>query len=233
MINCLIIDDEPLALDILRSYIEKVPFLKLEAAYNEPFEALQHLNNNRIDLLFLDIHMPDINGIDFFKSLHKKPEVIFTTAYSEYATEGFNLQAIDYLLKPIPLERFVASVNRAKDYIDFQNNKTNTDKEYFFINASYKIHKIFFKDIIYMEGLKDYTKIYLEAVPNPLLVLQNLKYFEEFLPKDDFIRVHRSYITSIKKLNTITRKLVTIGNVSMPVSDHYRDGLFSLINMPS
>lgn len=230
MINCLIIDDEPLAVDILASYIQKVSFLKLEASCNDPLQALDYLNSNQVDLLFLDVHMPGINGLDFFRTLHKKPEVIFTTAYSKYAFEGFELKAIDYLLKPISLERFITSVNRAKDYIDHKNNVVLAEKDYFFINASYKIHKVFYCDIIYLEGLKDYTKIYLEGNPNPLLILQNLKYFEDFLPKEDFVRIHRSFMIPVRKLNTITRKLVTIGNFSMPVSDNYRDRLFSIIN---
>ncbi len=230
MINCLIIDDEPLAVDILTSYIQKVSFLKLEASCNDPLQALEYLGNNQIDLLFLDVHMPGINGLDFFRTLHKKPEVIFTTAYSKYAFEGFELKAVDYLLKPISLERFITSVNRAKDYLDYKNNSAAVEKDYFFINASYKIHKVFYSDIIYLEGLKDYTKIYLEGNPNPLLILQNLKYFEDFLPKEDFVRIHRSFMISVRKLNTITRKLVTIGSFSMPVSDNYRERLFSIIN---
>ena len=230
MINCLIIDDEPLALDLLEDYLNKIPFVKLVAKCNEPLLALPYFNSADVDLLFLDIKMPDISGIEFFKSLNKKPEVIFTSAYSEYALTGFELHAIDYLLKPISFERFITSVNRAKDYVDYKNNKTaNTNKEYFFINVSHKIHKIFYSDIQYLEGFKDYTKIYLTNQQHPLLVLQNLKHFEDSLPKDEFIRIHRSYIIAMSKLSTVTRKSVTIGNVSMPVSDNYRERLFSLM----
>ena len=231
MINCLVIDDEPLGLDILNAYISKISFLNLVAKFNEPLLALPYLDEHSIDLLFLDIQMPDITGTDFYKTLKKKPEAIFTTAHTEYALQGFELNAIDYLLKPISFERFVKAVNRAKDYIEFKSNKSTGNKDYFFINAAHKIHKIFYRDILYMEGLKDYTKIHLAGTQNPLLILQNLKYFEDSLPKNDFIRVHRSYIVSINKLNTITRKLVTIGASSMPVSDNYRDGLFSLLDL--
>ena len=230
MINCLIIDDEPLAVDILSSYVQKISFLKLEATCSDPLQALEYLSDHHIDLLFLDIQMPGMNGLDFYRTLNKKPALIFTTAYSKYAFEGFEVKAIDYLLKPVSFERFITAVNRAKDFIDYKSNAI-AEKEYFFINASYKIHKIFYSDIIYLEGLKDYTKIYLEGNPNPLLILQNLKYFEDFLPKEDFVRIHRSFITSIRKLNTITRKLVTIGNHSMPISDNYRERLFSIINI--
>ncbi|MEI6946880.1 LytTR family DNA-binding domain-containing protein [Paraflavisolibacter sp. H34] len=229
MINCLIIDDEPLALEVLETYIRKVPFLKLVAQCNEPLQALHYFDEHDIDLLFLDIHMPDISGIEFFKALPKKPEVIFTTAFSEYALAGFELNAIDYLLKPISFERFMTAVNRAKEYIEFKGSKTSSNKEYFFINAAHKIHKILYNDILYLEGLKDYTKIFLANTTNPLLILQNLKYFEDFLPGNEFVRIHRSYIVPVSKLNTITKKEVTIGGHAMPVSDNYRDRLFALI----
>lgn len=226
--NCMIIDDEPLALDLLESYIGKISFLNLAVKCNEPLSALQHFKNYKIDLLFIDIQMPDINGINFYRSLPTKPEVIFTTAHPEFALEGFNLNAIDYLLKPISFERFVFAVNKAKDFFELKNNKSNS-KDYFFINASHKIHKIFYQDILYLEGLKDYTKIHLSNSPNPLLILQNLKYFEDALPKGEFVRVHRSYIVALNKLNTITKKIVAIGPRDIPVSDNYREKLFSMI----
>ncbi len=233
MINCLIIDDEPLALDLLEDYISHIPFLKMAGRCDQPFQALPLLDQTNIDLLFLDVNMPAISGIDFYRSLTRKPEVIFTTAYSEYALKGFELNAIDYLVKPIAIDRFMNAVNRAKDYIEYKNSKGShsSNKEFFFINASHKILKVFYNDIVYLEGLKDYTKIYLEGNPKPLLILRNLKYFEELLPAQQFIRIHRSYIIALNKLNTITRKSVTIGTVTMPVSDNYRSSLFSLLNL--
>ena len=228
--NCLIIDDEPLALDILESYISKISFLNLVARCNEPLLALPYLDQSNIDLLYLDIQMPDISATDFFRTLNIKPEVIFTTAHTEYALQGFELNAIDYLLKPVSFERFVTAVNRAKDYVDYKTNKVTGNKEYFFINASHKIHKVFYNDIVYLEGLKDYTKVHLESTPNhPLLILQSLKYFEDTLPKNEFVRVHRSYIVPIGKLNTITKRSVAIGTNNIPVSDNYREKLFSMI----
>ncbi|HEU4471082.1 MAG TPA: response regulator, partial [Flavisolibacter sp.] len=176
MINCLLIDDEPLALDLLESYISKISFLKLTARCNEPLLALSYLEQQPVDLLLIDIQMPDINGIDFYRSLSKKPEVIFTTAFPEYALQGFELNAVDYLLKPISFERFVMAMNRANELIEFKTNKA-LNRDYFFINASHKIHKVLYSDILYLEGLKDYTKIHLSSSPNPLLILQNLKYF--------------------------------------------------------
>jgi DNA-binding LytR/AlgR family response regulator len=213
----------------MESYISKISFLHLVSKCNEPLLALPYLDLNAIDLLFLDIQMPDISGTDFYRTLHKKPEVIFTTAHTEYALQGFELNAIDYLLKPVSFERFVASVNRAKDFIEYKHNKTSGNKDYFFINASHKLHKVFYNNIRYLEGLKDYTKIHLEGTTIPLLILQNLKYFEDSLPKNEFVRIHRSYIVPISKLNTVTKKLLTIGSSSLPVSDNYRDKLFSMI----
>ena len=220
------IDDEPLALNLLQDHISKIPYLNLCGKFEEPLKALSVLQTTKIDLLFLDIKMPDISGIDFFKSLTYKPQVIFTTAHTEFAMDGFELKAMDYLLKPVSFEKFVSACNRAKDYLETKKVK---DKDYFFINVTHKLHKIFYSDILYLEGFKDYTKIYLSTSSNPLLVLHNLKYFEEQLQQNDFVRIHRSYIVPIRMLNTISRKSVTIGNKNLPVSDNYRNNLFLLV----
>lgn len=230
MINCLVIDDEPLALDLLENFISKVPYLKLAGRFEEPLMALPLIENGNVDLLFLDIKMPDISGIEFFKSLHHKPEVIFTSAYTEFAIDGFDLKAVDYLVKPISFELFIRALNRVKDYIEFKTNKSVKSRDYFFINASHKVHKIFYSDIIYLEGLKDYTKMFLAGIASPLVVLHNLKYFEDLLQENEFIRIHRSYIVPIRMITTISRKAVTIGNINLPVSDNYREKLFSIIS---
>lgn len=230
MINCLVIDDEPLALDLLENFISKVPYLKLAGRFEEPLMALPLIENGNVDLLFLDIKMPDISGIEFFKSLHHKPEVIFTSAYTEFAIDGFDLKAVDYLVKPISFELFIRALNRVKDYIEFKTNKSVKSRDYFFINASHKVHKIFYNDIIYLEGLKDYTKMFLAGIASPLVVLHNLKYFEDLLQENEFIRIHRSYIVPIRMITTISRKAVTIGNINLPVSDNYREKLFSIIS---
>jgi len=226
VINCLLIDDEPLALNLLEDYVSKIPYLNLAGKFDEPLKALSVLQSQKIDLLFLDIKMPDISGIDFFKSLIYKPQVIFTTAHTEFALDGFELKALDYLLKPVSFEKFVSACNRVKDYLE---SKKMNDKDYFFINVTHKLHKIFYGDVLYLEGFKDYTKIYLSNSSAPLLVLHNLKYFEEQLHQNDFVRIHRSYIVPIRMLNTISRKSVTIGNKSIPVSDNYRNNLVSLV----
>ena len=228
MINCMIMDDEPLAIQLLGDYVQKLPFLNLVGKFNEPMEALDFMNSNEVDLIFLDIKMPDISGIDFFKSLQKKPELILITAYSDFALQGFELNAVDYLLKPVSFERFVASVNRAREVIEYKQNKQKT-KDYFFINVSHKIQKILYNDILYLEGYKDYTKIHLSGQAAPVLVLHNLKYFEDFLHDSHFIRVHRSYIVPFQRIQTISRRSVSIGQTSIPVSDNYRERLFSNI----
>ncbi|MBS1576426.1 MAG: response regulator transcription factor [Bacteroidetes bacterium] len=229
MINCILIDDEPLALQLLDDYVNKTPYLRLAGKFEEPLQALPLIESGDIDLLFLDIKMPDITGIDFFKSLPKKPEVIFTTAYSEFAIDGFELKAIDYLLKPVSFEKFLSACNRVKEYVELKNNKTVKNKDYFFINASHKLHKVFYEDILYLEGFKDYTKIHLGSASTPLVILHNLKYFEDLLDQEEFIRIHRSYIVSIRKVITASRKSVTVNSKELPVSDNYREAFFSLI----
>lgn len=230
MINCLLIDDEPLALQLLEDYIQKTPYLKLAGKFEEPLRAIPLLNDQEIDLLFLDIKMPDISGIDFFKSLTRKPNVIFTTAYSEFAIDGFELNAMDYLLKPISFEKFITACNRVKEITEAQKNKTHRARDYFFINVAHKLHKIFYDDILYLEGFKDYTKIYLSGIASPLLILQKLKYFEDLFEESEFMRIHRSYIVSIRKLNTVSRKSVTINTQALPVSDNYRDRFLTVVN---
>ncbi|MBS1921357.1 MAG: response regulator transcription factor [Bacteroidetes bacterium] len=230
MINCLLIDDEPLALKLLEDFLEKIPFMNLIARYEEPLKALPVIESGSVDLLFLDILMPDISGIDFYRSLKRKPEVIYTTAYSEYALKGFELNALSYLLKPISFEKFLQACNRANEFIERKKNKPMAAKDYFFINASHKLFKIFYSDILYLEGYKDYTKIHLKNNNTPMLVLYNLKHFETIFDEKDFVRVHRSFIIPVRMLNSVSRKSVTIGNKIIPVSDNYRENLFSVIS---
>ena len=230
MINCLLIDDEPLALEVLEDFVNKIPYLRLLGKFEDPLQALPLIEQKEVDLLFLDIKMPDISGIDFFKSLAHRPEVIFTTAYSEYAVDGFALKAIDYLLKPISFEKFVGACNRAQELLDLRQARNTKKQDYFFINAAHKIHKIRYEDMLYLEGFKDYTKIYFTDGGAPMLILQSLKYFEDLLEPMDFIRVHRSFIVPLHKINTLARKELTIGNKVIPVSDNYREKLFGIIN---
>ncbi len=229
-LNCLIIDDEPWALDLMEDFIQKIPYLRLAARCEGPVPALPIFEKEEIDLVFLDIKMPDISGIQFLKSLPKKPAVIFVTAYNEFAVEGFELDAIDYLLKPVPFDRFVAAVSKAYEYISFRKNKnTQRTDDFLFIKTSHKIQKIFYNDIVYLEGLKDYTRIHLAESRKPVVTLQSLKYFESRLPGENFIRIHRSYIVSLRKVDTVARKTVFLGDTELPCSEHYRTILYSII----
>ena len=236
MIRCIAIDDEMLALDLIEDNIKKVPFLELVQTCRSAIEAMEVLRNQPVDLLFLDIQMPDISGIQMLKSLHNKPLVIFTTAFSTYAKEGFDLDVIDYLLKPYSFERFLKAVNKVHEYMDLHDRAISqaTTKEivasptYLFVKADYKLYKINLCDILYIEGLKDYVKIY--VAEKPIVTQMSMKTLEEKLPAHDFIRVHRSFIVAFNKIDFVQKHLLTIGKKEIPISEHYRDQLFSIIN---
>lgn len=230
-INCLIIDDEPWALDLMEDFIQKIPYLRLVARCEGPIAARPYFDQEEIDLIFLDIRMPDLSGTQFLKTLPRKPSVIFVTAYNEFAVEGFELDAIDYLLKPVPFDRFVGAVSKAYEYISYRKNSRSQQQndDFLFIKTSHKIQKIFYEDIVYLEGLKDYTRIHLSGSRKPVVTLQTLKYFESRLPASSFIRIHRSYIVSLRKLDTVSRKTVFLGDTELPCSEHYRNVLYTLI----
>jgi DNA-binding LytR/AlgR family response regulator len=235
MINCIAVDDEPLALNLIEDDIRKVSFLKLVKKCRSVTEALKILNTEKIDLIFLDIEMPDITGIQFLKSMKNKPMVIFITAYDKYALEGFELDVLDYLLKPVPFDRFLKAVNKAYEYYNFVNVKTQSQEnmgiyhDYIFVKSEHKIIKINTKDILYIEGLKDYIKIYAGG-DKPIYTLQSLKYLEEILPPTQFIRIHRSFIISLSKIEYIGKSKVNIAGESIPISNFYRSRLFDIIN---
>jgi DNA-binding LytR/AlgR family response regulator len=231
MVRALIVDDEPLALDILEDFISKVPFMELAGRCENALDAAAMLNKDNINLLFLDIKMPDITGIQLLKSLKNPPVIIFTTAYSDYALEGYSLDVLDYLLKPISFERFLKAANKANDYLAQQAPTAPNEPEadYIFVKTDYKIIKINFSDILFLEGLKDYIKIY-TVNTKPILTLQSLKHFEAKLPTSKFIRIHRSYIISLQKIGSITKNRVVIGDKYLPISDSFKDPFFDLIN---
>ena len=236
MIRCLAIDDEMLALELLEDNIKKVPYLELVKTCRTAMEALEVLRSQHIDLLFLDIQMPDLSGIQLLRSLHHKPMVIFTTAFSKYATEGFDLDVIDYLLKPYSFERFLKAVNKVHEYLDLRDRASSqtSHKEivaslnFLFVRADYKLYKINLKDILYIEGLKDYVKIYVSE--KPIVTQMSMKALEEKLPPRDFIRVHRSFIVAFNKIDFVQKHMLTIGKNEIPISEHYRDELFKIIN---
>jgi DNA-binding LytR/AlgR family response regulator len=231
-INCLVVDDEPPALDVLKKYIESVPSLQLAGSCSNAVDALAVIQKQAIDLLFLDIQMPQILGTDFIRTLGNPPKVIFTTAYRKYAVEGFDLNAVDFLLKPIPFERFLKAVNKVMNisiqqpnYLETNNNNNNNaDKEpvdsFIHFRADRKILKIALDDILYFESLKDYIKVVTKS--KTFLTKHSISSLEENLPSTNFIRIHRSYIISISKIEFFTNELVGIGKQELPISRMYR-----------
>ena len=206
MIKAIALDDEPLALKIIETFCADIDFMELEKTFSKPNEALKHINKFPVDLIFLDIQMPSINGIDFYKSLDKNVMVIFTTAFPEYAVDGFELNAVDYLMKPFSFERFTQSVNKAKEYFNFLNSSSaGTAQNHFFIRADYKLIKVMYEDIVYIEGLNDYVKIFL-LNQKPIIARMTMKNMLDRLPQDSFIRVHRSYIVSKNKITSLKNK---------------------------
>ena len=226
MINCLIVDDEPIALDILEGYVRKTPFLELKGRCNGVVEALQQMQHQSIDLLFLDIQMPDVNGIEFSRTLSDKIKVIFTTAFEQYALEGFKVNALDYLLKPFNYQEFLKAAMKAKTWFDLVENKVAAPpvaKDSLLVNSDYKLVKIDLKDVLYFEGLKDYVKIYMEGATRPVMTLMTLKSLEEQLPAEKFMRVHRSFIVNLERINAIERSAILIDKASIPIADKYKD----------
>lgn len=231
MIRCIAVDDESLALDLLEDNISKVPFLKLEARCKNAFEALEYLQTHEVDLMFLDIQMPGISGIQMLNSLSNSPLIIFITAYENFALEGFNLNAIDYLLKPVPFERFLKAVNKANEYLQLHSRTVEPvagAAKYFFVSADYNLVRIAVDEIQYIEGLKDYVKIHSKAFPRPVITRMSMKLMEEKLPADQFIRVHKSFIIALDKVTSMRKNRIKIGDEEIPVSDFYKESLIRL-----
>lgn len=218
MIHCIAIDDEPLALQLIQEYCAKISFLKLEKTFTNTDEAIVYMQENKTDLLFLDIQMPDITGIQFYKNLSDKPPVIFTTAYKDFAVEGFNVDAVDYLLKPFEYDRFLKACYKAKEYIEFLSSQ-EVQLNSLFIKVNYEIMKINLKDIDLIEALDDYIKIYIK--PNPVLTLMTLKSIQEKLPPRDFVRVHRSFIIPLAKIEKFSKSKVWIAGKEIPIGSSY------------
>jgi DNA-binding LytR/AlgR family response regulator len=223
-IKCLIVDDEPLALDLLEGYIKQTPSLELLARCSNVFEAMHHLDTQTVDLLFLDIQMPDLSGLEFSRTLKNGPRIVFTTAFEEYAIQGFKVDALDYLLKPFSYEEFLATVVKAKDWFQLiqQNKNLQKEEDVIFVKSEYKQVKIVLKDVLYFEGLKDYVKIYLEGQTRPILSLISLKLLEEELPSY-FMRIHRSFIVNLNKIEAVERSQVVIHKLSITIADNYKD----------
>jgi two-component system, LytTR family, response regulator len=221
IIKCVTIDDEPLALDILRAYIKKIPALQLVQEFDDAISASEFIKINPVDLLFVDIQMPDISGVDLVRSLEVKPVIIFTTAHKNFAYEGFELEALDYLLKPIDFERFGKSVNKAIEYLNNKNNKPEETSESIYVYSEYKLIKILLNEIDYIESFEDYVKIHL-LEEKPILTLNTMKKMLEKLPEKDFRRIHRSYIVPVNKIISIHNKKVHLkSGRELPIGDSY------------
>jgi len=221
MIHCIAIDDEPLALDVIRKYASEIPSLHLAETFTDAIRALSYLKRHPVDLLFLDIRMPDINGIRFFKSLAKQPLVIFTTAFSEFAVKGFEVEAVDYLVKPFKFDRFASAVTRVQKRLEGIIKETNPGDAFIFVNTGYRSVKITLDDISHIEGFDDYIKIHLLKNSRMVLTLMSLKAILKRLPAGDFIRVHRSFIVPVRHILSIHNKQVDLGNVKIPLGDTY------------
>ncbi len=237
--KCIIIDDEPLAQQILEDYIQHIPFLKLEKKCGSVFEALEILQKTSIDLIFLDIQLPNVTGVEFISSLDTKPMFIFTTAYSEYALEAFDLNAVDYLLKPIPFKRFLRAANKAyqmhsttrKTKREEMGDGGEPEQDFIMVKSDYKSVKIQLNHILYIEGLKDYVKIYIQNEEKPIITLNSLKKMADSLPSSHFLRVHKSFIINTNKIKSVTKNRIIIHDRWIPVGDNYKsDFQSSVIN---
>ncbi|MBE9467477.1 MAG: response regulator transcription factor [Bacteroidetes bacterium] len=239
-IKCLVIDDERLAREYIKNYIGKIPQLELVGEFNSPIKAFDIIKEKDIDLLFLDIQMPDITGIDFIKSLNKKPEVIFTTAYHEYAIEGFNLNVVDYLLKPFSFDRFFQAVNKVFDKLDSKKqgveshvisgqSQTIVEETYLSVRADRKLYKINFSELKYIEGQKAYVKFYTDK--KRITALASLRELEEALPSNQFIRIHKSYIVSINEILSLEGNMIEIFDTKLPVGKNYKENVMKIFGV--
>lgn len=233
-LKCLIVDDEPLALDLLESYIEKTPYLELSGRCCSAFEAMQKLEEDPIDLLFLDIQMPGFSGLQLSRTLQKGQRVIFSTAFEQYALEGFKADALDYLLKPFNYDEFLVAAGKAREWFMLKSraeSSADETEQSIFVKSDYKLIRIRFEEILYIEGLKDYAKFYLENRDRPVMTIRSLTSLEEQLPARDFMRVHRSYIVHLPKITTIERNRIVFGKNYIPVSEKYQERFKGFVTM--
>ena len=231
MLRCIAVDDEPLALELLEDNISKVPYLQLVAKCSNAMEAMKVLQQQPADLIFLDIQMPGLTGLQFIQSMTEKPMIILITAYEKYALEGFNLDVTDYLVKPVSLDRFVKACNKAKELYELKNrpNKdASSNPDYFFVNVDYSLLKINFNDIRYIEGLKDYIKIHLKSSPRAIITRMAMKAIEEELPVAKFLRIHKSYIVSLEHITAIRKNSVFLDEMELPVGENFREAVLNL-----
>ncbi len=232
MMRCIAIDDEDLALELLVDNISKVPYLELVQQFNNPLQAMHFLQKEKIDLVFLDIQMPGLTGLQLIRSLSYKPMFILVTAYEKYALDGYSLDVVDYLVKPVPLDRFIQACNKALEWHELKTKGGSTKEEtpgYFFINADYSYVKVVYADIMYVEGLKDYIKIHLKSSSKPIVTRMSMKALEDQLPVKMFLRVQKSYIVSKEYISAIRKNSIFIGSIEIPVGENYKESIASLL----
>lgn len=232
-IRTITIDDEPLALKLLSGYVQKTPFLELAGEFDNPLDAMEFLENNEVELIILDIQMPDLTGIEFARVQDTKAKLIFTTAYEKYALESYRLNAVDYLLKPYSYQEFLTAVTKARKLIELELGAATSleaNNQFLFLKSEYKIRRINFNDILYVEGLKDYVKVYLAHEEKPVLSLSSMKAMEDKLPPASFMRVHRSFIVNLEKIEVIERSRIVFGKTYIPVSDQFKDKFQDFLN---
>ncbi|MEM8762369.1 MAG: LytTR family DNA-binding domain-containing protein [Bacteroidota bacterium] len=233
MMRCIAVDDEPLALALVRDNISRIPFLNLVGTCNDVFEAMALLEKNQIDLIFVDIHMPRLSGLEYIKSLDNKPLVIFITAYEEYALQSYDLDIVDYLVKPVAMERFLRACHRAKKIFELKIGKNHVfpkqTKDHFFVNSKHSLVKVKFDDIIWLQGYGDYVKFYLKSVEFPLVVRTTFKNLESELPDGQFVRIHRSYLVSIDRISAVRKSTVFLGDKEFVIGETYRKNVEKLI----
>lgn len=231
-LKCAIIDDEPLALGLIESYVKKTDFLKLEGSYASAVEAMSQLTKHPVDLLFLDIQMPELSGMEFSRMLPPTTRIVFTTAFEQYALDGYRVNALDYLLKPISYTSFVEAARKALQWFELMHRQFD-ERESIFVKSDYKLVQIELRNILYIEGLKDYIKIYEEGAAKPILSLMSMKSMEEQLPASRFMRVHRSYIVQKDKIRVIDRGRIVFGKTYIPVSDSYKQAFQDFLDSRS
>lgn len=238
-LRCAIVDDEPLALGLLESYVKKTPLLELNGAYSSAIQAMKNLPENPVNLIFLDIQMPELNGLEFSRMIPQDTRIIFTTAFEQYALDGYKVNALDYLLKPVSYSDFMQAVNKAIKWFELQqkaeensNNfiQASSESNYIYIKSDYKLIQINLDKILYIEGLKDYIKIHLEDEPRPILSLVSMRAMEEKLPSSRFLRVHRSFIVQKQKIKVIDKGRIVFGKEYIPISDSYKQELQNYVN---
>ncbi|MCB2379385.1 LytTR family DNA-binding domain-containing protein [Hymenobacter sp. BT635] len=241
-LKCIAVDDEPLALGMVAAFIEKTPFLELVGKYSSGVEALRSLHEHPdLDLLFLDIQMPELTGLELARVLDRGqpgagPRIIFTTAFNQYALEGYRVDALDYLVKPFSYEEFLRAATKAKAYAELNNAPTSAapaaapEEEFLFLKVEYELVRVALDDILYVEGLKDYVKVHLRSATRPLLSLMSLKAMEEKLPARRFLRIHRSFIVALDKIEAVRRNTVQVGTATLAVSDQYKEAFMQFMS---